>query len=594
MSKTSKKRSAKKESFLYDLFRVAKMMFKASPFWMIILQAVAILYGLTCGFQVIVTRTFFDAIAEQAGRGQGILSLLWQTLSFGGILLLVQLLSGIDQFLKSPAITAFELAFKTAICEKTTKMNPIDFESSDFLDSIYKAPRNIFVMVQAPLIVLRIFTFYIPYFGITAGFYFSLQPELVFSILAIFIPSLFTLVARNKFYADLDNTVAPLWRRYEYMEKTIGDREYFKETRLLGAFGLLRGIYVEAISILNKRIWKTEKKMVLIETGLRLLTLSGYIGILWLLFTYLLDGKITVGAFAAVFSSIGMVISFMEDIVVNNMGYVSYLSRYLRYYVQYLDLPEREGVIQVPESSEMELKNVTFRYPGRDSDTIRGISLSIKEGETIAVVGDNGAGKTTLIRLLSGLYLPKEGQVLIGGVDTKQVSSKSIYKSFSAVFQNYQRYQSTLKDNVIASKPENENPSEALEKADVEVQSSTFPDGLDTMLSREFDGVDISGGQWQRVAIARGYHREHGIILLDEPTAAIDPIEESKIYSQFTNISKDKTAIIVTHRMGSAKIADRIVVMKDGVIDDIGNHDELVRRKGHYADMWAAQAKWYE
>jgi len=594
MSKTFENQSAKKENLVFVIFRITKMMFKASPFWMMVLQVAAILYGLACGFQVMVTRSFFDAITEQAGKQGGISPLLLPTLFFGGILLLVQLLSGIDQFIENPAVTAIEREIKMEVCRKASRVDPINFETPDFLNDIHKATQFLYATLRVPLIVLRIFTFYIPYFLVTAGFYFSLQPELVLGIVVIFIPALFTLIAKNKFYAELQNSVAPLERRHEYMEKTIGDREYFKETRLLGAFGLLYGIYKETIALLNRQVWKTEKKMMLMETGLRIVTIGGYIGILWLLFVYLLDGKITIGAFAAVFSSVGMVISFMEDIVVIRMGWVARSGNRSRNFVRYLDLPERQGESQIPKSSDIELKNVTFRYPGRDSDTIRGISLSIKAGETIAVVGDNGAGKTTLIRLLSGLYLPKEGTVLVGGVDTKGVSANSIYKSFSAVFQNYRRYRSTLKDNVIAGQPDNENPMEALEKADVDVHSDTFPNGLDTMLSREFGGVDISGGQWQRVAIARGYHRKHGIILLDEPTAAIDPIEESKIYSQFANISKDKTAIIVTHRMGSAKIANRIVVMKDGVIDDIGNHEELVGRKGHYADMWAAQAKWYE
>jgi len=583
-----------KRSILYLLWRVGKMMCKTSPFWVIILQVAAVFYGLSCGFQILVTRDFFDSIAQEAGRQNGIGVMLFPALFFGGILLLTQLLGGVDQFLVNPAVTSMERALKQEVFAKAARVNPIEFESPVFLNELNSTTLYIYMVLHSPLAVLRIFSFYLPYFFVTVSFYFSLRPELLLGILAIFVPTLITLFVRRKIHTELENVSRSLRRRYQYAEKAIGDREFFKETRLLGAFGLLSGIYNETVDLLNRHTWKAEKKITWIETGLRLLTLTGYIGILWLMFVYLLDGRISVGSFAAVFSSIGMLIQFLEEILIREMGYIARFAGHTESLVKYFDLPERSGAAIVPKKAGIDFENVTFRYPGKEEDTIKGVSLSIEPGETIAIVGDNGAGKTTLIRLMSGLYLPKEGTVKVGGVDTKKASPESIFTYFSAVFQNYQRYRTTLRDNILAGDSKNEDPTEALNKADVDSKGDSFPKGFDTMLSREFGGVDISGGQWQRVAIARAYHRKHSIILLDEPTAAIDPVEETRIYNQFAKISKDKTTIIVTHRMGSVKIANRIVVMKDGQIEDIGNHDELMSRGGHYADMWAAQAKWYE
>ncbi|MBQ8953229.1 MAG: ATP-binding cassette domain-containing protein, partial [Clostridia bacterium] len=189
-----------------------------------------------------------------------------------------------------------------------------------------------------------------------------------------------------------------------------------------------------------------------------------------------------------------------------------------------------------------------FRYPGADSEAVRRVSLAINPGETVAIVAEKGAGKTTLVRLITGLYLPAEGRVLIGGQDTKTIDLPSAAARSSAVFQKYAQYKLTLGENVRASGL-GEAPRDAaapLRDAGLPADSACFPEGEKTMLSREFDGVDLSGGQWQRVAIARGLYRVHGLIVLDEPTAAIDPLEETRVYRQFAALSRGKTAVIVT------------------------------------------------
>jgi len=175
--------------------------------------------------------------------------------------------------------------------------------------------------------------------------------------------------------------------------------------------------------------------------------------------------------------------------------------------------------------------------------------------------------------LITGLYLPDEGDILYGESNTKTASTFSLFKNISAVFQKYQRYQMTLRENVGISNINDIVNDIVLGKisvqAGIDKNDNSFTNGYDTMLSREFDGVDLSGGQWQRVAIARSFFRIHQLIVLDEPTAAIDPIEETKIYNRFAEISKDKTAIIVTHRLGSVKLADRILVMKAGRLERV-------------------------
>lgn len=334
---------------------------------------------------------------------------------------------------------------------------------------------------------------------------------------------------------------------------------------------------------------------------MKLLTLAGYFGVLYLLFTSLMGGDISIGAFAAVFASIGTMFNVMEEIVSQHFGNMTKNIGTVRNFIRFLDLPEREGKdLPVNPGNGIALDHVSFRYPGVESNALSEVSLEVKKGETIAIVGANGAGKSTLMQLMMRLYLPTAGSVRIDGIDTTEASPQSVYRRISAVFQNYQRYKMTLANNIDISDPADEdqatvnrNIAIASEKAGSHLDQNRFPQGYETMLSREFGGVDLSGGQWQRIAIARGFYRDHELLILDEPTAAIDPIEETRVYEKFREISSGKTAIIVTHRLGSTKIADRIIVMAHGQIVETGTHEELMRQGGHYAEMYATQAKWY-
>ena len=199
---------------------------------------------------------------------------------------------------------------------------------------------------------------------------------------------------------------------------------------------------------------------------------------------------------------------------------------------------------------------------------------------------------------MTGIYLPDEGEICYGGIDIKGVSLASIIKNISAVFQKYQRYQMTLRENIQISSVDMEAEEATLDKvcaqAGIDKNENSFNNGYTTMLSREFDGVDLSGGQWQRVAIAWGYFRPHQLIVLDEPTAAIDPIEETKIYKRFSEISKEKTAVIVTHRLGSVKLADKILVMKQGRLVEQGTHAALLNANGEYSRLYMSQEQWYK
>jgi ATP-binding cassette subfamily B protein len=284
----------------------------------------------------------------------------------------------------------------------------------------------------------------------------------------------------------------------------------------------------------------------------------------------------------------------MQEIITVHMGSMNRDMGKVANFVRILDLPELTGRHGAADFTKgIIAENISFTYPGRDEAAVRNASLTISSGEIIAIVGENGAGKSTLVRLLTGLYRPSEGKVAIGGLDTAATAPAPLFRGASGVFQKYQRYKMTLAENVCISDiglGQNEAQMDhALREAD-----ALFDLPHDTMLSPEFDGIDLSGGQWQRLAIARGLYRASNFIVLDEPTSSIDPIEEARIYAQFQKLAIGKCAVVVTHRLGSARLANRIIVMDAGRIVDTGVHEELISRPGKYADMWAAQAKWYE
>lgn len=248
----------------------------------------------------------------------------------------------------------------------------------------------------------------------------------------------------------------------------------------------------------------------------------------------------------------------------------------------------------------IELVDLGFRYPDCDDFVLRHINLTIKQGEKIAVVGLNGAGKTTLIKLIVHLYKPTEGKILFDGVDTSTYALKDIYQLFGIVFQDHSRYAFTLKENIAVSDMGNIHDLKrlraAMEKSGVDQLETTLPNGIDTYLTKDFDkgGIGgLSGGQWQKVAIARGFFSDAPIVIFDEPASNLDPVAEYEVYQKFLTLSEEKTAIVISHRLSSAKMSDKIILLDKGTILEYGSHEELMKRGKKYAHLFRLQAEQY-
>lgn len=271
---------------------------------------------------------------------------------------------------------------------------------------------------------------------------------------------------------------------------------------------------------------------------------------------------------------------------------------------KFLDIPNEmyQGSLTTEKRSDrkyqVEFKDVSFCYPGSENWSLRHVNIKFKVGERLAIVGENGSGKTTFIKLLCRLYDPQEGQILLNGIDIRKYNYRDYMDIFSVVFQDFQLISQSLGANVAGKQEyDREKVKGALTDAGFVERLKTMKDGLDTILYREFakDGVMVSGGEAQKIAIARALYKDAPFIILDEPTAALDPIAEAEIYSKFNDIAGDKTAIYISHRLSSCKFCDEIVVFHEGQIIQQGSHEKLLNEEnGKYSKLWNAQAQYYK
>lgn len=308
-------------------------------------------------------------------------------------------------------------------------------------------------------------------------------------------------------------------------------------------------------------------------------------------------GSVTqyVGAVTALSANIFAIIELNGELKTN--------AGYMEQAFKFLDIPNAmyQGSLTTEKRSdrqyEVEFKNVSFKYPGSENWALKNVSMKFKVGSRLAIVGENGSGKTTFIKLLCRLYDPQEGQILLNGIDIRKYNYRDYMDIFSIVFQDFQLLSQPLGANVAGSvEYDKERVTKALIDAGFGERLATMPQGLDTQLYKEFteDGVEVSGGEAQKIAIARALYKDAPFIILDEPTAALDPIAEAEIYSKFNDISGDKTAIYISHRLSSCKFCDEIAVFHDGSVVQKGTHEGLlIEENGKYYELWHAQAQYY-
>lgn len=584
----------KSKGFFINCFQCLKLIFKLERKMLFIYIFLTLFYAILWVLQVVSMQSFFDTAANLHTKPININSIFMSLFGMGLVYVIYHFMDGIDNCYPEIVKLRIDKHLNKLIFNRVGLLNTIEFEDTARLDFINKAVAGSQKLMWVCLTLLDIIFYYTAYFIFMGWYLFMLKPILAVSIIVVFVPCVISQLVRVTMFKNLEELSSPLRREAEYYENCLTGKEYFKETRLLGITNFFCDLFTTAIKKLNHITFLVQLKKNIINLILNIVTVTGYGTIVYILFLSVMKQEISIGAFAAVLTSIGSLYRFMNKLISERVGWATENIGSVENYLDFINEPvdEKENIPR-PLNFDIKLEGVSFKYPMTDKKALDNIDLIIHNGETLAIVGENGSGKTTLCRIIMGLYPSSDGKVYYG--DTPVTALNKDYTS--AVFQKYCQYKMSLKDNVVISQMgrilNNTEVTNVCEKAGVSLKNETYVCGLDTILGREFNGTDLSGGQWQRVAIARCLYRESDLVILDEPTAAIDPLEETRLYNDFSEICRDKTAIIVTHRLGSVKLADRIIVLKDGRIIQDGKHSELIKIDGEYKKMYNSQKKWY-
>ncbi len=419
-------------------------------------------------------------------------------------------------------------------------------------------------------------------------------------VVAYIVISFFLTKRRSKLEFDLNGAFDILDRKVSYNFWQTYDFKYGKDIRLYDASKMLD----ENCHQINDECYKVElkyrKKIMVV---LSLLSVAGALknfGMYLILGIMAVKKLITLGNFS-LYSSSALTASNALNVIVSEFGWLTVTSNYLYNYVRFMGINTDTAFgsenVDMNKDHEIEFKDVWFKYPRSDKYILKGVSLKIKKGEKLSIVGLNGAGKTTFIKLLCRLYKVDKGEILIDGKNINEYDFSEYSKLFSVVFQDYKLFAFSFKENISVNEEPDENRVLKLcEKVGLSKKIDDMPSGMDTIMFKQFDesGVEPSGGEQQKMSIARAIYKDAPIVILDEPTAALDPIAEYDIYRQFNEIVNGKTAIYISHRLSSCKFCDKIAVFKDGVIKEYGHHSKLLEiPNGEYKRMFDAQAKYY-
>jgi ATP-binding cassette subfamily B protein len=395
----------------------------------------------------------------------------------------------------------------------------------------------------------------------------------------------------------------PVRRQLDYLRILGGSKEAAKELRLFG----LKNFLTTRFKTLSTKVYEEDvdlaRRKAVAGSLLSVIGTAGYYTAYVFAVWKTVAGVFSLGTLTLLANAIREASSNLQQ-TFSTLSTIAdqalFLTDLIAFFEMTPTIASKPNALPAPRPIQrgFEFRNVSFRYPGSSRLILNGLNFYLRPGERVALIGENGEGKTTIVKLLTRLYDPFEGQVLLDGVDLREYNLEDLYREIGVIFQDFMRYEMTARENIAVGRIEQIDNLELIEQSAQKSMADDvvgkLPAGFNQMLGRRFEGgVDLSGGEWQKVALARAYLRDAQVLILDEPTSALDARSEYEVFQRFAELTAGKMALFISHRFSTVRMADRIVVLENGRIAEEGDHDALTRLGGRYAEMFELQAASY-
>src|SRR3984893_4952180 len=582
---------------------VLRMVWEAAPNVIVASVTLRVMTALLPPAGLKVTQVIIDGVYNLTAHQTALPHYFWWlvTLEFA-LASLAAILVRMINFCDVVLADKYSRHISTKIMEHASRLDLTSFEDPLFYDRMERArvqgtDRIVLIQATGQLIQQLVTTV-----SLAAGILFF-SPWILIALVACVVPAFLGETHFAFMGYSLNFRQTPAKREMEYLRVLGGSKESAKELKLFGLAPFLVGRYAKLSNELHAQTVGLAKRKLIVGGLLSLLGTVGYYGSYAFVIYETVVGTLTIGALyfltgaiAGASTNIQAVFATFSTIADQAL----FVTDLLDFFAMKPTVSSKPHALPVPRPIQegFEFRNVSFTYSGHTRQVLSDVSFRLQRGERLALVGENGQGKTTIVKLLTRLYDPTAGQILLDGVDLREYDLEDLWKETGVIFQDFMRYDVTASENIAMGKiEEKENIfliRAAARKSLAEQVIRKLPKGYEQILGRRFEGgVDISGGEWQKMALARAYLRDAQVLILDEPTAALDARSEHEVFLRFAELTQGKMALLISHRFSTVKMADRILVLENGQIAEQGHHDQLLLNRGRYAEMFELQAASY-